>query len=346
MHDVLAVAHRRHTLEQLVFEVSVQGDGHDAPAGVAIEVQVHLRHVQAERVRQHAEGPEVPGHGEIDPGTEPRPRPGQRLYLRPPVPIVEELELEGRDRELVHGSRVLRVVEVLYDPQDRRRRLEREVQVHKVAVVDVGCGDFGQRVQRLRGSVPDPHVAVSLDGDQRRLAYRARHGLQLVHRMAVTGDVNALALLVVPPVMKRTLNAPILDPPVGQVRAEVCAVAVHHHGPPCRSAPRHARTAEERQLRRLILKVVRAHRHVPARGHACCYVVRPRGMRLDARLIPLNVVHRFCVLDSRLLLLLRQADAGRDVRLKQREHRVVVEVLFHLCWRAGLCPVHQLHRRQ
>lgn len=275
MHDVLAVAHRRHTLEQFVFEVSIQGDGHDAPAGVAIEVQVHLRHVQAEHACQHAGGPEISVHGKVDPGTEPRARLCQRLNLRPPAPIVEELELEGRDRELVHGRRVLRVVEVLYDPQDGRRRLEREVQVHKVAVVDVGCGDFGQRVQRLRGAVPNPHVAVSLGGDQRRLAHRTRHGLQPAHRLVVTGDVNALALLVVPPVMKRALDAPVLDLPVGQVRAKVRAVAVHHHRLPRRSAPRHARTAEERQRRRFVLEVIRAHRDVPARGHARGRIVRP-----------------------------------------------------------------------
>lgn len=68
-------------------------------------------------------------------------------------------------------------------------------------------------------------------------------------------------------------------------------------------------------------------------------------MLLGVHLNQLNVVHHFCVLDGRLLLP-SQADAGRDVRLEQREHRVVVEVLFHLRRRAGLCPVHQLHRRQ
>lgn len=58
MHDVLAVAHRRHALEQLVFDVCVQRDGHHASARVAVEVQVHLRHVHAKRARQHAERPE------------------------------------------------------------------------------------------------------------------------------------------------------------------------------------------------------------------------------------------------------------------------------------------------
>lgn len=178
VHDIPAVAHRRHTLEQLVFGVSVQRNGHHAPARVAVEVQVHLRHAQAERTRQHAERPEVPVHGEVDPGAEPRARPGQRLDLRPRAPVVAELELERRDRQRVDRVRVPRVVEVLDDPQDRRRRLEREVQVHEVVVVEVGRGDVGQRVQRLRRAVPDPHVAVPLGGDQRRLARpRGRHGV-------------------------------------------------------------------------------------------------------------------------------------------------------------------------